>query len=1667
MEEKELMAKRRLNKKVVLIGSLIFVVFALAAIAAILYLSRSPERFIKDGDAALKAAREATEEQIKQEEYERAERNYHKARGLAKSDSLRVNIIFKLVDVYLETDEWRNVIGCWNGIIQIDPKNIKARYARLKYLYIMADSGMNRFWQEVASDASELIEVVEQAGLLMDDTDEWESFTVSQRQEQPHEQMMGSYLYLLKGRANLEIARRGAVTEPDKALAQAIDDLQKAQELQPDNVNIYWYLAQAITTKGEFLASRGDLEERDASLERAQKLLEDAVQIANSDVRAHINLLRMKAIIALRGDIAQVEEQFQLLEPEYLLLVDKFPAGAEAYLQLARFYRTNPKTLDKALQTVEKACELDEEDIASLSLAADLHYRKFSVYNEKQEIYKAVEAAEKALTLPDAQQVSGPRRWANLMNRISLYGFLADCYIEQILNAPKGGIEPTQKQKCLERAEAAVREIEQLYASGEEPQVIKWQGMLELARGNSNSAVRKLHAVFEQFKAANQRDSKLTYRLAKIFENTAEIGAATKFLSNALSISDRSVLDKIDETKPEALLDYANLMLKFKVYSFALGAINFFESNYWVSERSQRLRIEAYIGAKQFEQAEEALKKYKPDDPNAIKLKLAVTQSKIEQIQGALERKRGRKRSPLPLEEEQTDIKWEPAEGTTPVALRSYRDTLARLLKKLITIEPKSVEETTISNYIRVACDNYLAKGETDKARGLVNRWVECSPSQTTALFYKKLLSEPNPSNVSLERSNEIRVHVLSNITDPNERHMNLGMFYKLNNEPNKAVEEFQKILSSHLYVSDEAGLRETEEMPASQVPQTRKSFRNTQRFAASHLFDVALEKKDWELAEQISELARRENLDNVLGTFFVARIAAVRGRYKDALAKLDECLKQRPVFSAGFLLRSQVNDALGNERAAIEDAKKAASLNPLNGDTARRLAIALYRRNQKLGDNVSSGQIIETQNALKEAIKLNTGSLQLQLFRLYAEYISDSEPKKALAIGQYLQRQAPSIESARLLGRLATTIATETADQKDKEALFDIAASSFEQAMKINPHHKGMLYDFSEYYRARGQEQKAEQLLLESKESEMLWRYYFRTGQLTNARKLLEQLYQSDPKEKSVVKGLLLIAGRTGDKEAAMKYSEELLSLEDTIDNNLMQIHTLLRVGLVKEAEHKLESFNERYPDESRSLLLDAWLATKQGRLKEALELTNQHLELYEDNAEAWRLRGEINLRMTNYDQATIDLKKSKSLASEPMAQIALAKAYLGVGRNEDAITELENAIANPETPMEGRRLLERIYMQLGKGQDLLRLYDKTLMKFPGNIMWHNRAAAFAARTGNLNMAEQLYEKALQKSKKQNKTDGVSLEGYLRTLGLSRKLDKVLQEGRKYLDTELASVAYMQMAAAKLSLRDKQTAIQYCRRAIDKASGNEPLMFKALRRMYSLVGAQEVERYCKEKLETDPDSFSANMTMFNLMRISGSYNKALGYIDKCIEALEPDSQRAVNCIILKVQVLQSAYSKTSDKNYLNKAVAEYESMLQKMPNNTSVLNNLAYMLAENNEKIDEALEYAERAHKAQANNPDLMDTYGYVLYKNGKYSEAVEILHAAIQQYESQEAGVPTEVHEHLAQAYEKTGTIEEAVAAYKQAVQLVDSDKQGSEATKERINSEIERLLQLEESK
>jgi tetratricopeptide (TPR) repeat protein len=303
------------------------------------------------------------------------------------------------------------------------------------------------------------------------------------------------------------------------------------------------------------------------------------------------------------------------------------------------------------------------------------------------------------------------------------------------------------------------------------------------------------------------------------------------------------------------------------------------------------------------------------------------------------------------------------------------------------------------------------------------------------------------------------------------------------------------------------------------------------------------------------------------------------------------------------------------------------------------------------------------------------------------------------------------------------------------------------------------------------------------------------------------------------------------------------------------------------------------------------------------------------------------------------------------------------------------------------------------------------------------------------------------------------ALDGYLDTLVLDGKYSDVFEEVPKYVNGEFASIAFFRMAEAKMKLGDRISAIEYCSKALE---GSDPRNFTSTRivdKVYALLGKEALYNYCQERIASNPESERINFVMFHLMlNDNEQYNKAIEYIDNCIQITGSDNPQSLTYILEKARVLNLAYGKTSDKTYLNKAVEEHKSLLLKMPNNTFVLNNLAFLLAESDEALVEALEYARRAYEAQPNNPNILDTYAFVLYKNGKYEQAAELVQTAVQVFEDDQMTIPALVYEHLGMIREKLGLKEQSIEAYKQALSIGGL----SEESINRLNSEIDKISQ-----
>ena len=111
-----------------------------------------------------------------------------------------------------------------------------------------------------------------------------------------------------------------------------------------------------------------------------------------------------------------------------------------------------------------------------------------------------------------------------------------------------------------------------------------------------------------------------------------------------------------------------------------------------------------------------------------------------------------------------------------------------------------------------------------------------------------------------------------------------------------------------------------------------------------------------------------------------------------------------------------------------------------------------------------------------------------------------------------------------------------------------------------------------------------------------------------------------------------------------------------------------------------------------------------------------------------------------------------------------------------------------------------------------------------------------------------------------------------------------------------------------------------------------------------------------------------------------------------------------------------------------------YEKALKIDPENSYVLNNYAYYLSLRNENMEKAETMSAKSVKLDAANPANMDTYGWVLYKLGKYQDAAHWVEKAVAATPSPDA----DLLEHLGDIYFKLGDTEKALLNWQNALKV-----------------------------
>ena len=124
-----------------------------------------------------------------------------------------------------------------------------------------------------------------------------------------------------------------------------------------------------------------------------------------------------------------------------------------------------------------------------------------------------------------------------------------------------------------------------------------------------------------------------------------------------------------------------------------------------------------------------------------------------------------------------------------------------------------------------------------------------------------------------------------------------------------------------------------------------------------------------------------------------------------------------------------------------------------------------------------------------------------------------------------------------------------------------------------------------------------------------------------------------------------------------------------------------------------------------------------------------------------------------------------------------------------------------------------------------------------------------------------------------------------------------------------------------------------------------------------------------------------------------------------------------------------------ADLGEVDKAYELMSGLLKKNPDSPGLNNDLGYILAVHNRKLDEAEKMVKKAVEKDPENPSFLDSMAWVYFKQKKYKEAKEWMLKAI----AHERGRNTELLEHLGDIQLALGEKDEAKQSFEKALAAV----------------------------
>lgn len=400
-------------------------------------------------------------------------------------------------------------------------------------------------------------------------------------------------------------------------------------------------------------------------------------------------------------------------------------------------------------------------------------------------------------------------------------------------------------------------------------------------------------------------------------------------------------------------------------------------------------------------------------------------------------------------------------------------------------------------------------------------------------------------------------------------------------------------------------------------------------------------------------------------------------------------------------------------------------------------------------------------------------------------------------------------------------------------------------------------------------------------------------------------------------------------------------------------------------------------------------------------------------------------------YESAIKALTKLETLEGKS-ERLSYAKSnfYTQLGDKKAAIAEMKNLADQYPNDQNYRCLYANTLFLNGQKKKALAIYDDVLKIEPENRSALMALLAYERDEGDPDKADALTERILM-SKSTTSQDRVLLmrqeigqseqEGgdSTRVLNLFRRM---LAQPQMDADVAILCATYM-----NLKKMPNDTISAVLQKVLDIAPDNAAARLQLVSYAWQAEDMPRIISLCQDARQYNPDEMAfyyyqgiAYYKQEELDLALNAFQNGIGVIN---QQSDPDIVSDFYAVMGDI-----LHQKGLDKE----AYAAYDSCLQWKDDNYGCLNNYAYYLSEQGVQLDKAEQMSYRTIKAEPKNATFLDTYAWILFKQGRYSEAKIYIDQTLQ-CDSDTSAV---LLEHAGDIYYHTGQRDQALTYWQQAL-------------------------------